>query len=99
MIGHVSTAIRPVVGSMSSVIVPCRRLSGTPVGATGWRGDGKGETVGAGIGSIGCGSNPGVGVGSSCGDASSTGDGAASAGPVPLMKYSVRFSVSPGTVG
>src|SRR5215208_1684476 len=66
MIGHVSTAIRPVVGSMSNVIVPSRRLSGITGGR---RGDGNdGATDGS---SIGGGSNSGVGDGSSAGVASS----------------------------
>src|SRR6185437_985510 len=95
MIGHVSTAIRPVVGSMSSVIVPSRRLSGTTGGLL--RGEGDGD--GTGIGSTGNGSTPGVGSGSSCGVASSLGVAVASLGPVPLMKNSVRFTVSSGAVG
>src|ERR1043166_4030648 len=94
MIGHDSTAISPVVGSMSSVMVPSRRPSGTRVGR---RGDGDGE--GNGIGSAGSGSTPPGGSGSACGGASFDGGGVGSLGPVPLMKYSVRFSVSPGAVG
>ena len=42
MIGQVSTAINPVVGSMSNVIVPSNPLSGN-VGAR--RGDGSGAGV------------------------------------------------------
>ena len=68
--GHDSTAINPVVGSISSVIVPSRRLSGT--GGAALRGDGDGNDPGGGGSSAGV-SMWGVGSGNSSGDASVAG--------------------------
>src|ERR1041384_2035932 len=89
--GQVSTAISPVVGSMSRVIVPSSPLSGNE-GA--FRGDG--DASGIGSSSYGC--SIGDGDGNSTGEASSCG-GSESFGPVPLIKYFTRFSVSPGAAG
>jgi len=72
MIGQLSTAISPVVGSISSVIVPSSLLSGN-VGARRGEGNGDGVRIGSGFNcSIG-----GDGDGNSTGVASSIGTSAA----------------------
>lgn len=89
MIGHVSTAINPVVGSTSNVIVPSSRApSGVGV-ALGFVGDGK---AGGSKGNSTSTGGDGLGANSSSGEGSAVIVEAVSLpGPVPLINSSLRF--------
>jgi hypothetical protein len=81
---------------MSSVMVPSRRPSGGG-GISFLGGEGDGSELGALGMSVGV-STCGIGSGNSSGVASSFALAVSVFGPVPLIKYSVRFSASPVAV-